>query len=220
MDWVYAEELDVRSNYFWSPNGKQIVYLQMDEQPVPTYPITDYIPTHPTVDQEKYPKAGDANPQVQLGVVSADGGRAKCVNLPNTDDAYIPRFGWVRDGLMYALRSEPRAEQAGALLHRAEYRTFATRTDGDQRRLGRDQRPLQVSSKTGSACCGRVGAMATRISISTIVDQSNAMAPLKLERQLTKGEWDVLAIDAVDEKKGWSTSARRRKTSGSGNCIP
>jgi len=53
IDWVYAEELAVRSNYFWSPDSRQIVFLHMDETNVPTYPITDWIPTHPTVDQEK-----------------------------------------------------------------------------------------------------------------------------------------------------------------------
>ena len=47
VDWVYAEELAVRSNYFWSPDSKQIVFLQMDETRVPTYPITDWMPTHP-----------------------------------------------------------------------------------------------------------------------------------------------------------------------------
>ena len=71
VDWVYAEELSVRSNYFWSPDSSEIAFLQMDEKSVPTYPITDWLPTHPKVDQEKYPKAGDPNPVVRLGVISA-----------------------------------------------------------------------------------------------------------------------------------------------------
>ena len=62
VDWLYAEELSVRSNYFWSPDGKNIAFLQSNETQVPTYPITDWLPTHPTVDMEKYPKAGDPNP--------------------------------------------------------------------------------------------------------------------------------------------------------------
>ena len=53
VDWVYLEELDVRSNYFWSPDSKSIAYLQMDEAKVPQYPITDYIPTHPTIDNQR-----------------------------------------------------------------------------------------------------------------------------------------------------------------------
>jgi len=55
VDWLYAEELSVRSNYFWSPDSSQIVFLQMDETQVPAYPITDWMPTHPKVDMEKQP---------------------------------------------------------------------------------------------------------------------------------------------------------------------
>jgi len=36
VDWVYAEELGVRSNYFWSPDGKSIAFLHMDETRVPS----------------------------------------------------------------------------------------------------------------------------------------------------------------------------------------
>ena len=49
VDWVYEEELDVRSNYFWSPDSKNLAFLQMNEAEVPLYPITDWIPTHATV---------------------------------------------------------------------------------------------------------------------------------------------------------------------------
>src|ERR1700686_1778245 len=69
VDWVYAEELDARSHYFWSPDGTKIAYLQMNETRVPTYPITDFMPQHPTVSEEKYPKVGDPNPEVRLGVM-------------------------------------------------------------------------------------------------------------------------------------------------------
>ena len=86
VDWVYAEELGVRSNYFWSPDGKQIAFLQMDETHVPSYPITDWMPTHPTVAMEKYPKAGDPNPAVRLGVVDAKGGKVKWISLTTDSD--------------------------------------------------------------------------------------------------------------------------------------
>jgi len=103
IDWVYAEELGVRSNYFWSPDSKQIVFLHMDESKVPTYPITDWIPTHPTVDQEKYPKVGDPNPVVKLGVVDADKGKPRWITLGSDPDIYIPRFGWVKEGVIWAV---------------------------------------------------------------------------------------------------------------------
>ena len=102
VDWVYAEELDVRSNYFWSPDSRKILMMQMDQTKVPTYPITDYIPQHPSVYNEKYPKVGDHNPEVQLGVVNVSGGEVKWLHLTNEKDMYIPRFGWVKDGIAWA----------------------------------------------------------------------------------------------------------------------
>jgi dipeptidyl-peptidase 4 len=96
VDWVYEEELDVRSNYFWSPDSRRIAYLQMSETPVPDYPIEDWLPTHATVDRQRYPQPGDPNPVVRVGVVGANGGRTKWINLPiDSGSDYIPRFGWL-----------------------------------------------------------------------------------------------------------------------------
>ena len=96
VDWVYEEELETRSNYFWSPDSKNIAFLQMNETDVPEYPITDWIPTHATVDMQHYPQPGDPNPTVRVGVVGAGGGRTVWVKLPIRDGQdYIPRFGWV-----------------------------------------------------------------------------------------------------------------------------
>ena len=96
VDWVYEEELDVRSNYFWSPDSKNIAYLQMNETQVPEYPLTDWIPTHALVEPQRYPQPGDPNPDVHLGIVSAKGGRTTWIRLPiHQGDDYIPRFGWV-----------------------------------------------------------------------------------------------------------------------------
>ena len=69
VDWVYEEELDVRSNYFWSPDSRRLAYLQMNESSVPDYPIEDWIPSHATVDHQRYPQPGDPNPMVRVGVV-------------------------------------------------------------------------------------------------------------------------------------------------------
>jgi dipeptidyl-peptidase-4 len=90
----------VRSNFFWSPEGHEILFLQMDESRVPTYPITDWLPTHPRVEQEKYPKAGDPNPSVRLGVVGSNGGKVRWIKLTDDDDTYVPRLaGFAKAGL-------------------------------------------------------------------------------------------------------------------------
>ena len=95
VDWVYEEELATRSNYFWSPDSKNLAYLQMNETAVPQYPIEDWIPTHAQVDSQRFPQPGDPNPEVRVGVVSAAGGKTVWVKLPiHPGQDYIPRFGW------------------------------------------------------------------------------------------------------------------------------
>lgn len=201
VDWVYAEELDVRSNYFWSPNGREIVYLQMDESKVPTYPITDYIPQRVTLANEKYPNPGDPNPRVQIGVVGADGGRTKWVNLIGTDDAYIPRFGWVRDGLLYAFvldRSQKKLDLYFIEANTGKSAKVLSETseawieiNNIFKFIEEGKRLVWSSWRDGH----------TQLYLYDI-DQNHPFAPLKLERQLTKGEWDVLSLDDVDEKAG------------------
>ncbi len=95
VDWVYEEELDTKSNYFWSPDSSRLAYLEMNEAAVPEYPLTDWIPTHATTEMQRYPQAGDPNPDVRVGVVGVGGGKTVWVRLPLTaGQDYIPRFGW------------------------------------------------------------------------------------------------------------------------------
>jgi dipeptidyl-peptidase-4 len=98
VDWVYEEELDVRSNYFWSPDSKNIAYLQANETKVPLYPIVDWNEVHATTDMQRYPQPGDPNPDVRIGIVSSGGGGTRWIKLPlSPGNDYIPRFGWVND---------------------------------------------------------------------------------------------------------------------------
>jgi dipeptidyl-peptidase-4 len=96
VDWVYLEELKVRTNYAWAPDSGHVAYVQMNETKVPEYPLVDWIPTHATLDMQRYPQPGDANPVVRLGVVGATGGETKWIDLPiRAGDDYIPRLGWI-----------------------------------------------------------------------------------------------------------------------------
>jgi len=204
IDWVYAEELAVRSNYFWSPDSKEIVFLHMDETKVPTYPITDWIPTHPAVEQEKYPKVGDPNPVVKLGVVDADKGKVRWLSLTNDEETYIPRFGWVRDGVIWA-----------ELLNRTENKMdlyFVDAKSGKSRIVLSESDPGawfdfdQVEVRFLSTKpqflwpSWRDGNM--HIYLYSFDNQNPMAADAKLERQLEQGEYEVLGIDGVDEKAG------------------
>jgi dipeptidyl-peptidase-4 len=204
IDWVYAEELVVRSNYFWSPDGKQIAFLHMDETKVPTYPITDWMPTHPTVDNEKYPKVGDVNPVVKLGVVDANKGKIRWITLTNDEESYIPRFGWVRDSVLWAEvlnRTQDKMDLYFVDAKSGKSRVVLTETtpgawiDFDHveaRFLKSSGRIVWPSWRDGNM----------HLYIYSFDQQNPMAAEAKLERQLTQGDFAVLGIEGVDEAAG------------------
>jgi len=204
IDWVYAEELAVRSNYFWSRDSKEIVFLHMDETNVPTYPITDWIPTHPAVDQEKYPKVGDPNPVVKLGVVEADKGKVKWISLPGDADSYIPRFGWVREGVIWAEvlnRTQDKMELYFVDAQSTKPRLVLSETyDGAWFDFEHTEVRFLKSSSQFLWPSWRDGNM--HIYLYSFDKQNPMGADAKLERQLEKGDYAVLGIGGVDESSG------------------
>ncbi len=200
VDWLYSEELAVRSNYFWSPEGHDIIFLQMDETRVPTYPITDWLPTHPHLDQEKYPKAGDTNPSVRLGVVGGNGGKVHWVKLTDDDDHYVPRFGWIREGWAWAevlnrkqdvmdlYFIDTKSGRSRKVLTEAAPDAWVNVND-NFRVLKSGDRFLWTSWRDGN----------THIYLYSFNKSEPNGSEAKLERQLEKGDYEVIAIDCVDE---------------------
>ena len=203
VDWVYAEELAVRSNFFWSPEGREIIFLQMDETRVPAYPITDWLPTHPRVEQEKYPKAGDSNPSVRLGVVGSNGGKARWIKLTDNDDTYVPRFGWIREGWAWAevlnrkqdamdlYFIDAKSGKWGKVLTESAPDAWVNVND-DFRILKSGDRFLWTSWRDGH----------THIYLYSFNAQDPMAADAKLEHQLESGDYEVIAISGVDEASG------------------
>jgi dipeptidyl-peptidase-4 len=203
VDWVYAEELEVRSNFFWSPEGHEILFLQMDETRVPTYPITDWLPTHPRVEQEKYPKAGDSNPSVRLGVVGGNGGKVRWIKLTDDDDTYVPRFGWIREGTAWAEilnRKQDVMDLYFIDVKSGKSRKVLTESapgawvnvNDDFRVLKSGDRFLWTSWRDGY----------THIYLYSFNAPDPLAADAKLERQLESGDYEVLGVSGVDESSG------------------
>ena len=202
VDWVYAEELNARSNYFWSPDGNRIVFMQMNEAKVPTYPITDFMFQHPSVAVEKYPKVGDPNPEVRLGVVGANGGKPKWIHLTDEKDIYIPRFGWVRDGLIWAM-----------VLNRAQNQLdlyFVEEASGKSRRVLSEKSDTWIETddnfnilKAGDRfiwSSWRDGH--THLYLYSFDKNKPLAADAKLENQITKGDFEVFSVEGIDDSAG------------------
>jgi dipeptidyl-peptidase 4 len=197
VDWVYEEELDVRGNYFWSPDSKRLAYLQSNESEVPEYPIVDWIPAHATIDGQRYPQPGDPNPSVRVGVVSPNGGKTKWINLPiHSGSDYIPRFGWVNDTTLWIetlTRDQKEISLYFADVTNDNTQLILTKSDDKFLDESYDVRVLEANILLTGWRDGH-----THIYLYSF-DKANPLAkPATLAKQLTSGNWDVAGISAVD----------------------
>lgn len=123
LDWVYPEELDCRTAYWWSPDSTKIAYYEMNEKAVERYPIVDMSSAKGAIEYTHYPEAGTANPVVRVGVVEI-GGAAGAEGVPETrwmetgndTNVYIPRVDWLPDSRRVAIQRLNRAQNRLDLL--------------------------------------------------------------------------------------------------------
>lgn len=103
--WVYYEEILGRaSNYqafWWSPDSKQICYMHFDESMVPVFPIYVLDRQHGYLENTRYPKAGDKNPEVKMGMVNIASGNTVWADFNEKDDQYFGAPYWTPGGQLW-----------------------------------------------------------------------------------------------------------------------
>ncbi len=99
--WVYMEEILGRSTrhkaYWWSPNSEMIAFLHTDDSPVPKFPIFNSKGVHGELEWEHYPKAGDPNANVKLGIVNLKNINIVWAEEDETVDQYTAWPFWTPD---------------------------------------------------------------------------------------------------------------------------
>jgi dipeptidyl-peptidase-4 len=96
FDWVHEEELDLRDGWRWSPDGRHIAYWQLDTAGVKEFPlVNDTAGVYPTITRLKYPKTGETNSAVRVGVVNHEGGPTTWLKIPGDPrNYYLARMEW------------------------------------------------------------------------------------------------------------------------------
>jgi dipeptidyl-peptidase-4 len=195
LDWVYPEELDLKTAYWWSPDSSKIAYLEMDESKVAKYPLVDFSSFKGQADQERYPPAGGSNPVVHVYAVNVSGEKATLLDTGTETNQYIPRVAWLPDSKRVAIERLNRPQtQLDLLIASADTgksRVALTEKDAywinvsdDLYFLKDGKRFLWSSERSGYRHLYLYG-----------LDG-------KEEAQLTKGDWEVTVLEGVDEAKG------------------
>jgi dipeptidyl-peptidase-4 len=96
-DWNNNEEFGLADCFLWSPAGTKIAFYRFDQSGVQDFALINYTDSlYPVITKYKYPKPGQINSAVQVGVVSASGGAAKWFKTPGDPrNTYIPHMEWV-----------------------------------------------------------------------------------------------------------------------------
>lgn len=97
FDWVYEEEFGIRTGFFWSPDSRYIAYYQLDARHEHEFPIVDFIPAYNTVKTLRYPKAGEKNAIVKIGVADSRSGKTVWMNTGEETNVYFPRIKWLNN---------------------------------------------------------------------------------------------------------------------------
>ncbi|SFQ76584.1 S9 family peptidase [Hymenobacter arizonensis] len=195
-DWVYEEEFGFAQGFFWSPDSKQIAFFTFDESQVPEYDMQKWGDLYPEEYRFKYPKAGEKNSVVSVSTYDVASARTTKMDVGPEPDQYIPRLQWTTAPNTLSIQRLNRLQNKLEILH-ADTRTGATRVvltdtnpayveiNDDLKYLAGGKQFIFTSEKDGYQ--------------HLYLHDMNG----KQLRQLTKGNWEISAINGFDPKSGF-----------------
>lgn len=200
LDWVYQEEVYGRGNwkaYWWSPDSAHLAFLQIDDRPVPEFTVVDHIPARLTVEVWEYPKAGDPNPLVKLGVLPAVGGAVRWVDLSPyaASEFLIVNVSWTPDSSHVVYHVQNR-EQSWLDVN------IVTPSGTAPNTMLRETTKAWVDP-IGPPIWMKDGSFLWLSDRSGFRHVYRYPGPKTPPQQLTKGDWDIRAFHGIDESGGW-----------------
>jgi dipeptidyl-peptidase 4 len=109
--WVYNEEIFERASrycaFWWSPDSKKVAYMRTDETSVPVFTLNrldEADGIHGKLELIPYPKPGDPNPKVKIGVADVASGKTTWIKTDEKADLYLAWPFWKPDGSKLAIQ--------------------------------------------------------------------------------------------------------------------
>ena len=203
-DWVNEEEFSTARSFDFSADSEMLAWVRYDESRVPLYSMTMYKgdqPVHEDCDnypgayRYKYPVAGEVNSSVSVMTFDIKNRVTRTLKLPLDSDAYVPRIHFTSDPARLAVvtlnrrqnrmdiyMANPRSTECTLAVREENEKYIPETTYGSLRFFG--DRFAFISDRSGFK----------HIYLYNLSG--------KLERQLTKGDFDVAAFYDYDPATG------------------
>jgi dipeptidyl aminopeptidase/acylaminoacyl peptidase len=206
-DWVYFEEIFNRRSpaFWWSPDSKRLAFLEFDSSGEPLHTVLDDTVSPRRVEQTRYPKSGEPNPKVRLGIVPSSGGAVQWADLADysPESSLISEVGWF-DGSSAYCYVQDRAQT---------WLDLVKVTPGGDKAVAK--RLFRDSTKAWIESPGPLHVLDDK-SFLWLSERDgwkhlyHYNADGSLKAQLTSGRWEVRALEYAGPKTGWIYFAATR----------
>jgi len=196
-DWVYEEEFYLRDGFAWSPDGRKIAYFQFDQSGVSEFALINYTDSlYPVITKYPYPKPGQTNAAVRIGVVDAAGGPTVWLKIPGEPrENYVARMDWAGNSREVILQHLNRLQNTNAVL-------LGDAETGGVREMFRDRDDAWVDINDEFVWIDE----ARRLLFVSERDgwrHAYAVSREGEARLITTSPFDLLSVAGVDEAGGW-----------------
>jgi len=110
LSWVYWEEIfnHNEAGYWWSDDSKAIAFLRTDETGVDEVGFQQYATAVPAIVNQRYPKAGNRNPVVRLGIADLSSGKTAWMDTAAFE--YVLDVRWLPGSRAVAVQTTDRPQ--------------------------------------------------------------------------------------------------------------
>src|SRR5690606_33047440 len=197
--WVYYEEiLGRRTNYkafWWSPDSKQIAFMRFDDTKVPMFPIYVSKGQNGYLEETRYPKAGQSNPEVKVGFVKVGDTNVVWGDFNEKDDQYFGEPYWSFDSKSIMVQWMNR-DQTNLKFY------SVNPLSGTKKEIYNEEQPTWINLDHDE----RITYLADNKHYILKSDRTGwahyylYTLEGKLLNAITQGEWQVVALQQIDEK--------------------
>ena len=198
FDWVNEEEFFLRDGFRWSPDGQHIAYWQLDTEGTPVFTMinnTDEL--YPTLKEFPYPKVGETNAAMRIGVMPASGGKTQWMDIPGDPrQHYLVRMQWAGNSEQLLIQQLTRKQHIN--------RAFITDIDS-----GNAQELLRESTDSWAEYVDDIHFLNDGQEFTWLSERSGYRHIYRVYRDsgrisaITRGNWDVVNVLRVNEEDGW-----------------